>query len=714
MFRLSATTLRGSYNCFFTQKRHFASKFNSDDALLKSILSEERDSDLPEIQAKDHDINVSYRRASPVEKNQSAHEGNDAPISGNLSIGPKYWKSKYRKSYRKVEKGLTGALKGYIDENMHLIESYNKNHKLSLSKRVRVNIDRELTWFDVVPARSLCEALLRYLSKRNSGMKSIALTQFQQRFFALMSGNSSIVAKGPSGSGRSLTLLTSALSLRRPKSKRPGINSLLIVKSNALVFQYESIIKEIVSEMRGADKMNIKKIAQFLYRGTPEEERQQEEDLENLQTPHILVTTPQRLLDILSSHGMDFVKIHNLSYIGVDDFTSMIDEELYLESSVKAPVVTLLDFVMKLQDLKKKQKDLNPQVVLIADDSSSENLISNLKEYTKWIDWKFFAPVGNFKEDNEIPFYKYVGKDAAVSTVLVSPRFTEESEKSGKFKVSLHDMRPYEYGASPKQWIDTLNKNSYGDAETYKKYRNSKWSSVPTSVKKGELEILCAGLGKLLKKKTTEAWMKDGKSALVVHPDEYNSKYVAEVLSGKTGKKVRTFDIRNDSLRFSEMACKDSDSEILVLNVSSLIGLTLPGLDTIFVLGVNTIKSVHHLSTIIGRTRLQNGLVPDKEYTLFSQVSQSSTETRPRSRTFILCSVLPYGSLDPFDRNFLERAFITNGLIRQLPAVGVQEIWNEDLQKEYDSAINGPFEDQYSNGTTVFGGLKISGSITDQ
>jgi hypothetical protein len=706
--------LRNSFLCSrnWLKQRHFSNKVTSDEKLLNAILTEERDADLEDdINYKDKDGNSSYRKASSLSKFQVKSSSSNITADPNKPppIGPKYWRSKYRQSYRKVEKGLISPLDEYVARNMDVIESYNEKHKKSLENRIKLDINRISQWDDVIHNYSLRKAILRYLTKSSSNKRDKpSLTFFQQRFFALMSGYASTVAKGPSGCGKSLSIITSALSLRRSNTRGKGINSLLLVKSNTIVFQYQRIINGIISEMNNKGSIDVNKIVQFLYRGTPEEEMQQDDNLTDFQTPHILVTTPQRLLDVLSSRGMDFVKINTLAYIGVDDFTSMIDENDLIEAEKKEPIVQLLDYVLKLQDYRRQHNDPHPQVVITADDSATDSLIAQLKEHTKWIDWNKFAPIGRFGEEEDVPYYKYVASNAAVSTVLVSPRFLENSENS-KFKVSLYDMKKFEYGDTPSSWLETLYRKSFGNSQVYKKHRNSKWSNIPMSVKRGELEILCSGLGKLLKKNNVLDWLnKNNNRGLVVHTDELNSNLVVEILSKKTGSKVRVFDVRKDYNIFKTDPIENKDdAELLVINTSSLNGLALPNLKTIFILGVDTIKNVSNLASLIGRCRLMNGLTPEKEFTVFAKNEKViEDEFVPSSRTFIILPMLPDGTVDPLERNFLERAYLLNGMIKQLSAVGYEENWTDIEQTKYKTAINGSFNDDYDMpDNIVFNGI---------
>lgn len=694
------------------QRSHYGSKVPSDEKLIDEILSEKPEDD-------DVGEKPSYRKQSSLAKFQNTDRTSSVEKSDNEipSIGPKYWRAKYRKAYRKVEQGLTSPLDDYISKNIDVIKSYNEKKKKTLEERIKVDYKKTLHWNDIIPNKALYRGLVRYLSMRMNNPKNVItnddlalfqLTSYEQRFFSLMSGHLSTVAKGPSGSGKSFSLLIRALASTRPRGKGAGINSLILVKSNELVFQYQNVINEILTGMKS--KTDINNVAQFLYRGTPEEEAMQEKNMGQMKNPHILVATPQRLLDIISSKGMDFVKIDSLSFIGIDDFTSMLDKTMLLETARKPPVVTLMDFVIKLQDFKRKYYNSRPQVAIITDEAATESLIQQLKEYTNWIDWNKFAQIGKFGEDEDIPFYKYVSEKSSVSTVLTLPRVLGADSK--KFKVSLFDMKPFQYGDSQTAWLTTLYRRARGNAEAYQKHRKTKWSKLPQEVKTGELEILCFGLGKLLKKKDVTDWLQDGKRALVVHADELNSATVVESLSGKTKRKVAALNIKVDSESFTTLAKDENDTRLYVTNISSLNGITLRNLDTIFVLGVDSIKDEQNLSMIMGRARDRNGLIPESEYSLFSIPSGQNMENyTPRSRTFIIVPLLPDGTVDPLERNFLERAFIVNGLVKQQHCVGVEEKWTNEAAATYETVLGDSFADVDENGEGMYasGGIQFGG-----
>ncbi|TID28803.1 hypothetical protein CANINC_002322 [Pichia inconspicua] len=674
------------------RKQRYSSKVPSDETLLKDIMNESSSNDVTTL---DEQGNAAYRKKSTLEqfqtkKSLAAQDPNYVP-----PLGPKYWKSQFRKSYQKVEKGLSNSLEAYVMKNMDVIESFNKKHRKTVEQRIKVDLNKTLKWKDVISNYSLRSAILKYLQIESSK----ELTPFQNRYFALMSAYSSTVAKGPCGCGKSFSLLVSALSLRRSSARGKGINSLIIVKSNALVHQYAHVTASILRNMSHGKNFNHKRVAQFLFRGTAEEEIQQEDDLTDVQYPHILITTPQRLLDILSSRGMDFVKINALSFVGVDDFNTMIDETFLFETPKKAPIVKLMDYVLKLQDYRRSHNDPHPQVVLLSDDSATENLLSQIKEYTKWIDWKKFATIGKFGEEDDIPHYKFVGSKSAVSSVLIKPDFTNYKNQ-GELHVDLFDMHMSDYGETSKSWLDTLYRSTLGNSMSYKKHRNIKWSSLPLAVKLGQLEILCLGLSVLLNGKSIQKWYPRGKKGLIVHADEFSSKQVVDMLSKKTERKVRQFSTRFDLDIFDSSTTND---ELLAINVSSLPGLTLKNLDTIFILGIEAIKNEHTLAMIMGRTRPGNGLIPESEYGFFAQ-RDNKTDYIPRSRTFILSSMTPDGYYDPLDRNFLMRSFVKNGLVKQLPIVGVDEPWTKDMVLDYERAMNGP-EANDNFETIQFGGI---------
>lgn len=664
-------------------------------------------------------------------------------------------RKRFTKSYKKVKSGLNSSLDNYVSNHMDVIKSYNIKHKKSIEDRIKIDLNKQINWEDVITNPIFRVAVLRYLKynlndaelnkkisfnpKENNKydylLNETEMTNFQKRFYTLMTAYGSTIAKGPNGSGKTFALLSTALNLRRSATRGPGINSLILVKSKEMVLQYERIIKGIVNQFNNSN--NIENIAQFLYRGTQNEETLQEDSLMESPFPHVLVATPQRLLDLLSTRGMDYVKINSLAFIGVDDFNTMVDSNFYLESKKKAPIVTLLDYVLKLQDYNRTHNDPHPQMVFTVDEATQDVFVEQVKELTQWFDWNKFAPIGNFKDYGEIPTFKYIPDDVSVSTVLINPieRFETSSidtelvnklkseivdaenllkspglKKNSKrklqiklpmlksrlqletnFDLDIHDMEKFEYSQNSDEWNDLLFRLDCD--HSYMKHRNQRRNSMNTEMKIGETELLVNGLEKIIKFSACKENL-ENKRLLVVHEDEISSLSVYKYLSLRfTTEELACLDLNKDFLSFTKPK-EDGKPWLYITNISRLKGVTLPGLDRVFVLGLDTLKDTNGLTTVATRLRPANGLIPQEHFSIFPRIS----ECKIRGNVVIVGSAPDFGDLE---RNFLERSFTLNGLVRQVDLIGETENRTDEDKQRYLS-LKG---DNSSADSTTFSGM---------
>ncbi|VEU20259.1 DEKNAAC101218 [Brettanomyces naardenensis] len=631
-----------------------------------------------------------HSRVVPSRKNKEVHEDADKVASipeddklleeiiaedDNKSSadlqGPQYWRRQYNKSLKKARKGMDQKLQERFEYSLPKVESYNESHKLAPLQRLRVNpASSRLTLSQLISDRSLRQAIISY-------MNSSTPSAFQRRFWSLMTGYLSTIAKGDQGSGRSTAIAVSALALKRIRNRGPGINSLIVVKSTNMVLQYERMIKDILKALPGEHQWdNYEAVAQFQYRADDETELRQQSVLANTPEPHILVTTPQRMLDILSTRGMEFLKVNSLSAIFVDDFDSMVDGEDYLQTKKKTPVVQLLDYVVKLQDYRRQHNEPHPQIIFTVSNTCTNSLLEQVREGTEWFDWSKFAPLGTYDGDTDVPSRKGVPCNVAISSVFVDPYVGEKNQK--KFKVKLYDMVPFEYGSNMSVWLDKLYRSMEGNDYLYRKNRNTKKAAMSQEVKSGSLEVLVSGFIKLAKKKDCNN-LKDEK-ILMVYPDEVSDKQLKDILE-KSKKRVRVFDDEVDS-DFFVRSSGEEEAQILMINASSLTGLTFKGLKNVVLLGIDTIKNVQGLVNIAGRFRDDSGLILERLFPPFSESSSSSIQ----NRIYLLNSKLDFEDLE---RNFLERTLIKAGLVNQFSSVGVIE---PDFDKE---SYEGKFTSDY-------------------
>ncbi|GME97135.1 unnamed protein product [Ambrosiozyma monospora] len=235
-----------------------------------------------------------------------------------------------KKKQLAMEKGLmkakmTRELNEQVRENIGVIRGYDKLLKTDPLQRVKVNLDDNKDIHKFGDFFVHCGPLLRTFKNY---LGSDLPTEFQRKIFTLSTGQLSTIAKGESGSGRTMALIIMAMCLNRHRARGPGVSTLIIVKSNDLVLKYQQIISKVYQDLVDLIKTipipreqrfsfenidedetilkfkNIHEMAQFLYRSDFATELKQQEIIAETPLPHILVSTPHRLLDLLNVFGL--------------------------------------------------------------------------------------------------------------------------------------------------------------------------------------------------------------------------------------------------------------------------------------------------------------------------------------------------------------------------------------------------------------------------
>ncbi|KAK9470418.1 P-loop containing nucleoside triphosphate hydrolase protein [Dipodascopsis tothii] len=161
-------------------------------------------------------------------------------------------------------------------------------------------------------------AVLENLARRFPHVRHT--TAVQTRMLANFQDQTSLVAKAPPGSGKSLALalwLLCAPRLRRPLA---GTTSVLLVPTKELAFQYVDWIAGLL----GDAPIALPQVVQVVYRGPAAVEQAQIATLRTHPAPHILVATPARLLDILASADRDAVQLEHINTLAVDEADAVV------------------------------------------------------------------------------------------------------------------------------------------------------------------------------------------------------------------------------------------------------------------------------------------------------------------------------------------------------------------------------------------------------
>lgn len=573
----------------------------------------------------------------------------------------RHWKKQYGHNINKIKKSMYDTFDTYLKEDLGQIKKYNHEFKKPSLDRIRFDFSKDnVTFTDFFIPGKLLSSITQYL-------KSETPTEYQKRFFAVARSFMSTVAQGDQGSGRSTALLMHAINLKRLFSRGSGINSLIIVRNKETVEYYKKLANDMLSNIStknksGDDSKKNANIIQGLYRSDETTEMNQNELLNTISTPHVLVTTPHRLLDLISSKGMGFLKIKNLSLIAVDDFETMAPSD-FTENERQPPVVQLLDYVTKLQQLNSKYDLPNTQMIFNIGQNTGD-FVEQIKQ-KEWINWNKFVSLATFCKAEELPYRNSVAKNVCVSPVLISPY----SNKSGKkLKINLFDTTKIEFGDSMPEWLDK--RISYGnlgeDDFMYVKQRNIKRSSMSNNLKKIEMEVFIFGLIKLMKKKDSPI---GNKKVLLVHPDEISGYQIHELLK-KSNKISKTFDVKTDLDFFiTPTPIDEADPQILTVNTSALSSIPFKGLSDIVCLGIDTLKSVQNFASIAGRFRDSTGIIPQNQFGDFGE-RKSEPKSVPENNIIIL---LPELDFEYRERKFLERLLLCCGLVEQRPVIGVTE-----------------------------------------
>ncbi|KTW25644.1 hypothetical protein T552_03504 [Pneumocystis carinii B80] len=155
-------------------------------------------------------------------------------------------------------------------------------------------------------------------------------TAIQSKIFSSLISKTSLFIRSWTGTGKSFALALYALNCTRSISKKrpynPTLTSVILVPNNDLAHQYKQWIENIIKNYENPIK-HIEDIIQVLTRNNYDENLQIER-LKQFPSPHILVSTPNRLLDILNELGesyKDYIDFKNLQSIIIDEADHVLD-----------------------------------------------------------------------------------------------------------------------------------------------------------------------------------------------------------------------------------------------------------------------------------------------------------------------------------------------------------------------------------------------------
>lgn len=196
-----------------------------------------------------------------------------------------------------------------------------------------------------------------------------------------------------------------ALNLPRSLNKaiRPTTTALIIVPNPDLAVQYFYWIKAILSTSI-TDPTKLARVVQTIFRTNTDDEKLQEKKLSEYPNPHILITTPTRMLDLISKDQTMF-DFMNLKTIIVDEADEIIQPpEKVVTKKIRhaTPGEQLLDWIFE----KRKTDHMKEFMKFVA---ASATLTTNFNSFLSEKAWLGDTPVDS---------YKVIAPSAAHSTSL--------------------------------------------------------------------------------------------------------------------------------------------------------------------------------------------------------------------------------------------------------------------------------------------------------
>lgn len=243
------------------------------------------------------------------------------------------------------------------------------------------------------------------------------LTPIQAKLFVALSKRTHLSLADIPGTGKSFALACWLLnvdrSIRTGKGDvEPTTTALVLVPNPDLAMQYESWITNILSNSSSeVIKKNLPSFVQALYRtGTVEGDDQQKCRLKEYPNPHILVATPQRVLDIMEEKLVDphhLLDLEHLKLVVVDEADSLFDLGIlfHKENKVKStlekkqhmlPAEQLLDFIFENRNAKligprQAKGELNYMQIVLA---SSSDSAKQMRRFIEQVKRSWLSPYG--------------------------------------------------------------------------------------------------------------------------------------------------------------------------------------------------------------------------------------------------------------------------------------------------------------------------------
>ncbi|KAG5513224.1 hypothetical protein PMAC_001594 [Pneumocystis sp. 'macacae'] len=414
-------------------------------------------------------------------------------------------------------------------------------------------------------------------------------TIVQSKIFSALTSKSPLLIRSWTGTGKSFALSLYALNCSRSISKEnpnvPTLTTVILVPNNDLAYQYKQWIENILKNYERPVKHN-EDIIQVLTRNNFDENIQIER-LRQFPNPHILIATPNRLLDILSDLGetcKNYIDFKNLQSIIVDEADYILNTSKYY--SVKkdiqnrhhfSPGHILLQYIITLRNKMSKTKTefLSDNYRLIF---SSATINKGLKQLIYSRNWNRYQIISSINmTDNHIKSNSWIPSKIKHYVLKIS---LKEHDKVHIMDAILPQLE--------KNTVSYIKKRVEKNKKKMKLLKNIFMINNPKNISVNHEDIIISILNYLIKYDNV-------KNGII---------FISHTLSRKRFVEKCQFHGLSSVIELRETALENkiNQNRIYVMNYLSARGIDLPGLTHIYMIGRidNDIKYIH-MAGRIGR-----------------------------------------------------------------------------------------------------------------
>lgn len=439
-----------------------------------------------------------------------------------------------------------------------------------------------------------------------------APTKIQRNMLALLNSDLSLLVKSDAGTGKSLATAIFLLSFVgiKFKSDKPYITNLLVVPTADLAEQYMTIFRKMLKD----SPLSLHKIVQCIYRSDEATEATQMNLLKDFPAPKILVGTPQRILDILSTpEHQGALPLNNLSCIALDEVDQLLPKKgLYKDPTTlrhtlreanvgtKVPTQILLNHIIPWRNANvKMNNDYFTPLRVLFESSTASGYPKLIALSNNWIKGRPMIRLGldelGGEKTKRLPrdvtnYFVTYDSYAGILRDTTLPLFDDDVVNDATFLEAVKDINE----RRRKELLQQSKKENKAKEEKILKFAQS--------------------LKKLLESDTS------GKRALVVIPESFSilafmktlkehtgvnamySKFVGEetgiVYNNEQGKLVKV----DPQTIFTKDASEELP-RVLIHRAKAVSGLDFPGLQRIYGLSWDSILSSKLYTNLAGRIR---------------------------------------------------------------------------------------------------------------